>query len=487
MAKIVTLNELIKYFENFATNHLQIQEFGYGDTSLISKSKSSNYPLMWTHRTNSSSIDITANRTTVPNHSFSILFVDRIITINNDSQGFESENTSEILSDQFQIVQDFLDYIIRNLNSYGITLGEQSVTLDEIYDETVDKVAGWQLTFELKTMQHNCSTPLLPVSNSRDLCAVGTIKNSDDSYTNTVASGGQLTLDDISLIINGVTQSTHPSAVDIIATFSCGDASVSNSDDSYVASVAGGDSLELPDIEIEINGDVLGPYPSVEDLSFELIDQYDNVLQVDDVTGDVITVDNPVTPSNSIPPLKTGQVTSYATNDDGDIEFGRDVDFTTLSWNNPFGNTNRFTDTSGGQTYANNVYIDWTSYDTVNGKVTGYLFSQQEYATFGAKNWNNWMSGQPYTYDSKNDWYVTNVRQVLQLANFGINYLYNYSPINYSVSNNTATLITSTTWASSSVNCYTVHTNNDLVLRSKSSWSASALLYREYTLAELGL
>jgi len=61
--------------------------------------------------------------------------------------------------------------------------------------------------------------------------------------------------------------------------------------------------------------------------------------------------------------MKTGQTTSYITGDDGDIEAGRNTDFTTLAENNVFGNTNRFTDELGTQTYTNNIVIDWSTYD----------------------------------------------------------------------------------------------------------------------------
>lgn len=68
--------------------------------------------------------------------------------------------------------------------------------------------------------------------------------------------------------------------------------------------------------------------------------------------------------------MKTGQTTSYRTGDDGDIEAGRDTSFSILSANNPFGNTNRFTDISGNQTYPNNIVIDWSTYD--GSKVLGW-------------------------------------------------------------------------------------------------------------------
>lgn len=64
--------------------------------------------------------------------------------------------------------------------------------------------------------------------------------------------------------------------------------------------------------------------------------------------------------------MKTGQTTSYATGSDGDLERGRNVSFTVLAENNPFGNTNRFTDELGTQTYTNNIVIDWSTYNGSN-------------------------------------------------------------------------------------------------------------------------
>jgi hypothetical protein len=64
--------------------------------------------------------------------------------------------------------------------------------------------------------------------------------------------------------------------------------------------------------------------------------------------------------------MKTGQTTSYRTGDDGDIEAGRDLSFFALPSNNPFGSSNRFTDELGTQTYANNIVIDWSTYNGTN-------------------------------------------------------------------------------------------------------------------------
>jgi hypothetical protein len=82
--------------------------------------------------------------------------------------------------------------------------------------------------------------------------------------------------------------------------------------------------------------------------------------------------------------MKTGQTTSYRTGDDGDLEAGRATSFTVLASNNPFGNTNRFTDELGGTTYTNNIAIDWSTYD--GSTVLGYKRTATNVTSGG---WNN--------------------------------------------------------------------------------------------------
>lgn len=53
-------------------------------------------------------------------------------------------------------------------------------------------------------------------------------------------------------------------------------------------------------------------------------------------------------PSMIFNPTKTGKITSYYAGDDGDIQAGRLIDFYTLDFTNPFGNTIRFTNDLGG-------------------------------------------------------------------------------------------------------------------------------------------
>jgi hypothetical protein len=128
--------------------------------------------------------------------------------------------------------------------------------------------------------------------------------------------------------------------------------------------------------------------------------------------------------------MKTGQTTSYRTGDDGDIEAGRATSFTVLASNNPFGNTNRFTDELGGSTYTNNIVIDWSTYNGTN--VLG--ISRLSIAT--GNTWNqavdNSLSYSIGTFTS--GWRLPNIKEIMNLMNFANdqNNILNYSPFNLS-------------------------------------------------------
>ena len=130
--------------------------------------------------------------------------------------------------------------------------------------------------------------------------------------------------------------------------------------------------------------------------------------------------------------MKTGQTVSYRTGDDGDIEAGRATSFTVLASNNPFGNTNRFTDELGGTTYTNNIVIDWSTYD--GSTVLG--LSRAAIAT--GNTWNqavdNSLAFSVGTFTS--GWRLANIKEIFNLLNFANNQdnLLNYSPLNLSSS-----------------------------------------------------
>ena len=142
--------------------------------------------------------------------------------------------------------------------------------------------------------------------------------------------------------------------------------------------------------------------------------------------------------------MKTGQTTSYRTGDDGDLEAGRATDFFTLASNNPFGNTNRFTEELGGQTYTNDIVIDWSTYNGTT--VLGWY--KEDFNTILLEAWDNAIdNAQSLSVATfTTGWRIPNANELFSLTYFGINgtFTYNYTPFN----NTSLTVVWSSTTSS---------------------------------------
>jgi hypothetical protein len=122
--------------------------------------------------------------------------------------------------------------------------------------------------------------------------------------------------------------------------------------------------------------------------------------------------------------IKTGQTVSYATRDDGDVEAGRNASFLVLAENNYFGNTNRFTDELGGQTYANNLIIDWSTFEKSTGNVLMWSRVRQAPQLWAAAI----ASSIGLSYFGKSDWRLPNFQESASIYNYSAT---GSSPLNY--------------------------------------------------------
>jgi len=158
MTYILTLNQIVNLMITFKNGNLFLNDFGFGNTFDIGTSRQMRFPYMWVTPQPSSISN--ENKTNIPSYNFSVIFADRLNDEDNSdgANGEQSNNGQEILSDMFQVAQDFITYI-NSLKTYGVIL-EDGITITPTMDATDDKVNGWVLDIALKTKFSNCQLPV---------------------------------------------------------------------------------------------------------------------------------------------------------------------------------------------------------------------------------------------------------------------------------------------------------------------------------------
>lgn len=232
------------------------------------------------------------------------------------------------------------------------------------------------------------------------------------------------------------------------------------------------------DVTVNVNGNTEGTFSSLSDINISITDGTDPVTPDAVIkTGNDLEIQ---VPAASAPVgatlMKTGQTTSYRTGDDGDLEKGRATSFTVLAANNPFGNTNRFTDELGGQTYTNNIVIDWSTYD--GSTVLGYR------RTFNGSNitWNNAVdSALSVSIGSfTTGWRLPNNLELINVAKYeaGGGYLLQYAPFNNA---NWVNIWSSTSRRDDTTYAYTMETSSGSLGSAQKIAAANYMPVRTFT------
>jgi hypothetical protein len=257
------------------------------------------------------------------------------------------------------------------------------------------------------------------------------------------------------------------------------DITISNSDDSYSVTSPSAINVEVPDEAITINSAAFITKPSKKDQDILLKDVSGNTITPQSLVGNTITILD-ATSAKGLLPLKTGQTTSYASNDDGATQRGRLTDFNTIPYLNPYGDNFRFTDELGGQTFTNNIVIDWSTWDG-GSSVNGYCHSYFS-ATSGTQEWTDWMTNSPYTSSTFGDWYVANFQEMSSLMNMSSDYGLNDAPFNLPNSS-TYHAYLATTLNASTGNVYWKQATNVYISTRGNSGSFRAMLVRIFTIS----
>jgi hypothetical protein len=302
------------------------------------------------------------------------------------------------------------------------------------------------------------------------------VSNSDDSYDENVVSGGDLELPDITISNsdNSFT-TTSPSVKDV----DLADITISNSDDSYSVTSASAINVEVPDEAITINSAAFITKASVKTQDILLKDVSGNTITPQSLAGNTITILDAVS-AKGLLPLKTGQTTSYATNDDGDLQRGRLTDFNTIPYLNPYGGSFRFTDELGGQTFTNNIVIDWSTWDG-GSSVNGYCFNDYSNET-GTQSWDDWMLNSPYTCSTFADWYLVNFQEMASLLNMNETYGMDGYPFNIAVGSQNR-MYTSTTYSVNTNQVLVKQHNINYISNANKTTSYRAMLVRTFTIS----
>jgi hypothetical protein len=241
---------------------------------------------------------------------------------------------------------------------------------------------------------------------------------------------------------------------------------VENSDASYTASIESGGTLVLPDSDVNVNGNLEGTVVSVQPIDIDVTDGTNPVTPTSiGIVGNTVTIEVPAAGGAPVGAtlMKTGQTTSYRTGDDGDIEAGRATNFTTLASNNPFGNTNRFTDELGGQTYTNNIVIDWSTFD--GSTVLGWYRVRNGVSITGNDAIDEALTLSIAGYTS--GWRLPNVNEGFSIMNFGGTSSLNYSPFNINLG--TGRSYTSTTNQANTSQLFTITASSGVQVVSRTT------------------
>jgi hypothetical protein len=433
---VLTLNQIVSQITNLASAHNQIAESGVGDFAEW-QAKERNYPILWVFHESTS-----VNQMEIA-FSIRLICADRVIV------GEEGDNTEgheqEVISDTLLVLLDFLAYFQQNHSQpYNVVT---SATIDPFTERLNDRLAGNSVTIQIRQPfdWNKCQIPQTGASippsvdglTLYNFCDAAVSARLTDEQIACIQSAFPTPCPDATYTLedtDGNTLSTGsiPSggSEDIVAP----DGTVLR-DGQPFGSVLSGGTIDVPsdcppcsDGNIELNGTPVATVPSGGTTDIPVIQDGSPAGSWNGTQWVIPSCPAPSPPRNTAMAIKTGQTVSYGTGSDGDVQAGRGVDFFTLEENNPFGNTNRFTDINGGQVFSSgNIALDWLTYSESTGQLLWILLDKT-----AVRNWGDCLAEAVARTDyGYNDWRLLNVNEAgnLMYWEVGQNNAFDYTPM----------------------------------------------------------
>lgn len=466
----LSLNNLIQEIFALADGHVMLNSRFYGNFLEIYESNKVDYSTLLMN-VNNATVDPSYYQLTVE-----LMVMDKVFK--------GEENRTDVESDTITILGDVFSVISYSNRWQAFSKVFGATQMRKFIHKGEDEVTGWAMSVQLGLKRNNgiCDLPMKNYDFEGEYtpsCA-GVRIFEDDILIEVVESGGLFSYttgaDPANILLNGVAYGTIPAG-------GSKDITIKGTDDLDKGSKVDDDNLLIADSPIESS---LGNFTDsvVSELTYIIADvpwtDSDGSPQTAEYGEDIICTPS-VEVLNTSSIYKSGATVSYTTNDDGDSQFGRGVDFVTLDFNNGFDvNTNRFTDTLGGSTYANDVAIDWSTWDRQNDTVMAYLITPQSGVI------NTVMANEPYTFATKTDWRMINVQQLHDVSDDGFNsQQLDYPPFNIDdVNTGSLAIATKTRNNVSLIRAYGGAFNT---FQKTSNSTARYMLFRVYPLSELGL
>jgi hypothetical protein len=233
---MISYLQAVDVIRTFAINHLQIQRFGFEFREQMPNivTTEESFPYLFVVPVGSNSLQ------NVREIDFDVYCVDKYQS--------ERNNVPYIISDTDLILADLTLWLEEGQDDIEVV---RSYSITPINNDLLDYVGGHVMRLRVQVdrialceIPFDGDTPVPPV------CPSGFVRNSDNTYTEIVLSGGTLVLPDITVTDSDGSTFTQPAVTNVVCTFNppCEDAtySITDTDDNilYSGSIPSGGNLD---------------------------------------------------------------------------------------------------------------------------------------------------------------------------------------------------------------------------------------------------